>query len=125
MDKASVRILFLALIAVMFIGQAVYDFVKKNRSQAKRHLSQKSQRTSRPTATSLRQQPARKASPFIEKAEPPQPRPAETISFDDNVTAPSAHEIEDSGFSSPQEPGTPSEELRRAVIWSEILKRKF
>lgn len=125
MDKANVRILFLALIAVMFIGQAIYDFVKKNRSQAKHRHPVKNLRVKRPDVTPARQRPTHQAKAYAEKAKPPEPRAVETINFDYNITDNEVNEIEDSDLSSPQNAETQAEELRRAVIWSEILKRKF
>lgn len=109
----------------MFIGQAVYDFVKKNRGQAKRRLPAKSQRAQRPKSPPQRQRPTNQANTYIEKSRSPEPRADEPINYGDMPTGPAADEIEESEFTSTQDPATQSEELRRAVIWSEILKRKF
>ncbi|MDE5554703.1 MAG: hypothetical protein K2J10_05920 [Muribaculaceae bacterium] len=116
MDKASVRILFLALIAVMFIGQAVYDFVKKNRGQATRRRPAPRPKTSH----SVVSKPTRITPTPL--SYPHQDDPSDS-SVSLSQLAPSAEP--DSEPESPASPSPQSDELRRAIIWSEILKRKF
>lgn len=133
MDKAQARILTLVLIAVLFIGQALYDFIKKNRSRS----------VNRPRQTIRK--PNHKVHPQKRQFSP---KPIQTaVSPKAHVTADrskleaelypsvqsghemvSADEITEPGNeTSPQQTNRLPEgdELRRAVIWSEILKRKF
>lgn len=134
MDKAQARILFLILIGVMFVGQAVYDFIKKNKS---RRAS--SRRTTVQRKPQVGKQPVRQPrSPFDDflKADMPVAEPktqAKAKPQPQTMTMPDSAETENHDMISEAEAMQPvsgitppdSDELRRAVIWSEILKRKF
>ena len=133
MDKAQARILTLVLIAVLFIGQALYDFIKKNRSRSvnrprqtinkpgnriqasNRQSYQKNvQKTVRPkmNASSDRSKLEAELYPSV-KSEPVKAAVDETIE-PINEKTPHQSQLTPAG-----------DDLRRAVIWSEILKRKF
>ena len=135
-DKAQARILTLVLIAVLFIGQALYDFIKKNRSRSSNRPRQtiskpkpqspvslnnhgltkkRSDHSQRPAVSELAGLSALESEPSsIEKQILAIDQPSEDIRQHVNTTSSPAHSAAPDG-----------DELRRAVIWSEILKRKF
>ncbi len=126
MDKANVRILILALTVVLFIGQAIYDFVKKNRGRAKHHPQQKPRRVERPTAVPARQRPAAQTASYrADKVQEPASQAVASPNYDDRAAADSSMQIDDADFTTLIFQDTGPHELRREIIWSEILKRKF
>lgn len=122
-DKAQAQILFLVLIAIAFIGQGIHDFIKKNRAGSRRPATHPAKRHS-PQATRYHAQveSANRATtgrPMAEShtdhdisAEIPEP--------DMPDSADAIKQTKTAGSTVPN-----SDELRKAVIWSEILKRKF
>ena len=121
MDKANVRILFLLLIAVMFIGQAVYDFVKKNRSRT-RHRRPAARPENRLPQT-LNLTPHNNESDI--SAHPKDDVKILTEPKSDIEHIDDSHDINIADTVPPLSDTPDSDELRKAIIWSEILKRKF
>lgn len=133
MDKAQARILTLVLIAVLFIGQALYDFIKKNRS---RSVNRPRQTISKPRRAAPAQQRQYSQTKTQQKLRPnvselaglsaleSEPSPTEklihSINQDKETREPESIAVSQQSLQSPSD-----DELRKAVIWSEILKRKF
>lgn len=122
-DKAQAQILFLVLIAIAFIGQGIHDFIKKNRAGSRRPATPPAKRHSSPvTRYDAQAQSANRATTG---------RPmAESLTDHDlsaEITEPDMPDNADAiTQTEPARSAAPdSDELRRAVIWSEILKRKF
>ena len=114
-DKPQTTILFLVMIGIMFFGQAISDFIKKkkNQSQRPKHPVQHSAPKPKP-----RSAPARPQTITVEK-------PTEAQRESAAVTCNTVNVAETAPENPAQTVSPDSEELRKAVIWSEILKRKF
>ncbi len=122
MDKEQYRILFLCLIGLLFFGQAVYDYIKKshrNRTAAK--TPRRSANRPAPVMVASRPpQPRSKAARPAAKKEPAPLAETETAVNQDLASAKAETEGNDQ-----QPAATNLSDLQRAMIWSEILKRKF
>ncbi|MDE5567028.1 MAG: hypothetical protein K2J12_01165 [Muribaculaceae bacterium] len=133
MDKAQARILTLVLIAVLFIGQALYDFIKKNRSRSTNRPRQTISKPRRHTPSQQRKYSQTKTQPKLRptvselaglSALESEPSPTEKLIHSINQEQ-ETHEPDSNAVSQQSMPAPTDDELRKAVIWSEILKRKF
>lgn len=123
MDKAQAQILFLVLIAVAFIGQAIHDFIKKNRANYRPTTKRQAQRTAPTRAPKTNLEGYR---PLKTTEKPKQEPILQSDILDEiqeSVSTPETNVSKSETRGSNIASG--SDELRKAVIWSEILKRKF
>ena len=129
-DKAQARILFLILIVVMFFGQAVYDYLRKKsrRSGAVKPVkrTQVSRQRPKPQPDAQPGLPGRMAE--LSKRLQTAAREEEPAAISGPAERPEPSELSelsDKSDLSDRSDKSDLSDLRRAVIWSEILKRKF
>lgn len=130
MDKAQARILFLVLIGILFFGQAVYDYIKKQKKSSARkptaHYKKgnvqngyKRMSTSAPSPMSKKRESNFNQTTPVHQVNEPLPHKAKSLVEEETETAMIA-ETESTGCNQKTDM-----DIRNAVIWSEILKRKF
>ena len=127
MDKAQAQLLFLLLMAVIFIGQAIHDHIKKNKIRSSRTITRPKQ--SPETIPARLTDFGKTDLKNLIKTEAPEQKKQKKTDFDsiDSIGGMSQHDEITSHGEINVEHKTPLElsELQKAVIWSEILKRKF
>lgn len=130
MDKAQARILFLVLIGILFFGQAVYDYIKKQKKSSARKPTAHYNKRNAPNSdkrmpatpklqkSEKRETNSNRVSPAYVENEPMR---AETMPLVEEKTETAMiAETESTGCNQKTDI-----DIRNAVIWSEILKRKF
>ncbi len=143
MDKEHARLLFLLLIGLMFFGQAVYDYLKKkSRANGLTKNMQRGQRLSQHKATPAQSGPRRQSAPAshmsveAKKTEPAFTTATASTTADSrqkasayvpatNITTEIDRQEQENEPMEADIHKTDNDELRKAVIWSEILRRKF
>lgn len=126
MDREQVKFLLTVLGVIIWVGGAIYERYKKN--MARRRPNVTVRRPVRP-ATAQVSQTSHPASTKVSA----KPAPGLSVSFDDegrSYFAPPADETAPSQSDDTATTGETAEDrrledLRRAVVWSEILRRKF
>lgn len=127
MEKAQERILFLVLAGFLFFGQAIYDFIKKQKkSHTRRPAAQPKKRSSLNVGKQAVKTPLytgtddwnseyKQAGPIYQTTEPANQGPDMEVAEDNPVIEKTTEKF----------PQATASDLRNAVIWNEILKRKF
>jgi len=131
-DKAQTRIFLLILIGLLFAGQAIYDYFKKRKISSQRKnagpvrvpYKQYSKPNSHQSGTtpSLNVTPKDKNDCFLTS----DLTGPEVLEKKQTVTMANSDRAKENNESMPDEQrNSDCMDLRKAMIWSEILKRKF
>lgn len=131
-DREQVKFLLTVLGVIIWVGGAIYERYKKNMARRRPNVSSR-----RPVAAVHQASVKTATTPQAPRRVPGNisatPVPGLSVSFDDegrSYFAPSADETAPSQSADTATAGETAgdrrlEDLRRAVVWSEILRRKF
>lgn len=132
-DREQVKFLLTVLGVIIWVGGAIYERYKKNMARRRPNVSSRRPVAAAVHQASVKTTPAPQAPRRVPGNVSATPAPGLSVSFDDegrSYFAPPADETapsqsDDTAPTCETAEDRRLEDLRRAVVWSEILRRKF